>query len=446
MLQACLNGSRPTEEHPGVPRTPAELATEGRASVGAGARVLHLLAYDETGSETFAPEPCAAALHAVRAALSWNPDLIEHVVGDRATPAALGVHFAMGRTTRLGHRHANGNYGIPADNPFVGEEGVLPEIFAWGFRNPYRFSFDSKSGRLFAADVGQNAIEEVDIVRSGRNYGWRLKEGTFRFNPNGDEDGFVSANRPGRPARLTDPIAQYDHDEGVAAVGGFVYRGRNIPELKGQYVFGEFSPTFSNDGRLFHLPEGGRIKEFHLQNRDALGLSLLGFGQDAHKELYVLANSTATPFGNTGVVLKINPGNARLEADLNGFAEVDPETGQFGAGDLNGDGLARIHVRRAAREVCFKLAWSDITRPIAAHIHDGRVGVNGPVVVDLLGNADTVEHQNGRGRATGCAEDVPRQLLMSIAMHPRAFYVNVHTEAFPGGAIRGNLERTELGG
>jgi glucose/arabinose dehydrogenase len=393
-------------------------------------------------------------------ALNFGPDGKLYIaVGDGGTADDQGVgHSPQGngqdpsnplgdmlRISPRGSNSANGEYGIPSDNPFVDEEGMLPEIFALGFRNPFRFSFDSKSGRLYAADVGQNHIEEVDIVRSGRNYGWRLKEGTFRFNPNGDEDGFVTENSPGRPRRLTDPIAQYDHDEGVAAVGGFVYRGRSVPELKGHYVFGEFSRTFSNDGRLFHLPKSGRIKEFHLQNRGALGLSLLGFGQDARRELYVLANSTATPFGDTGVVLRIRPGNARLEADLNGFAEVDPETGQFGAGDLNGDGFARIHLRRAARRVCFRLAWSDITRPIAAHIHEGRVGVNGPVVVDLLGNADAVEHQNGRGRAMGCAEGVSRALLMRIAMHPRAFYVNVHTDAFPGGAIRGNLERNELG-
>lgn len=141
--------------------------------------------------------------------------------------------------------------------------------------------------------------------------------------------------------------------------------------------------------------------------------------------------------GTSGAVDK------ELEADLNGFAEVDPETGEFGAGDLNGDGLAEITLRPAARTVCFRLRWNDVVRPIAAHIHEGRVGQNGPIVVDLLGNADPFVHRVGRGRAEGCAEGVSRALIREIIEHRARFYVNVHNERFPGGAIRGNLEREE---
>jgi glucose/arabinose dehydrogenase len=215
------------------------------------------------------------------------------------------------RIDPLGTNSANGQYGIPADNPFVGGEGlpaIVEEIYAYGFRNPFRFSFDSLTGQLLTGDVGQNDIEEVDIVVAGGNYGWRIKEGTFLFDANGDENGFVIANSPGQPADLIDPIAQYDHDEGLAIIGGFVYRGSAIPFLRGKYVFGEFAQNFSNDGRLFFL-QGSTVREFRMVGPDALGLSLLGMGQDAAGELYVLANATGVPFGDTGVVLRIERGS-----------------------------------------------------------------------------------------------------------------------------------------
>src|SRR3712207_4202954 len=124
-----------------------------------------------------------------------------------------------------------------------------PRIFAFGFRNPFRASSDrfdlGGTGRIWTADVGQNDIEEVDArIVQGGNYGWRIKEGTFRFEPNGTQlfgfasDGFVFANTPGRPAGLIDPVAQYDHDEGVASIGGFVYRRSRPSRLCGPYVFG----------------------------------------------------------------------------------------------------------------------------------------------------------------------------------------------------------------
>jgi glucose/arabinose dehydrogenase len=218
----------------------------------------------------------------------------------------------LGKILRIdpqGNNSANGNYGIPADNPFVGQAGFVAEIFAYGFRNPFRFSFDAQpggTGQLLVGDVGQNDIEEVDVVVAGGNFGWRVKEGTFLFDPNGADPGFVTANSPNQPPELIDPIAQYDHDEGLAIIGGFVYRGSAIPSLRGRYVFGEFARTFSNDGRLFFL-QGSTVREFRLVGQDALGMSLLGMGQDANGELYALVNGTGTPFGDSGMVLKIAP-------------------------------------------------------------------------------------------------------------------------------------------
>ena len=207
-----------------------------------------------------------------------------------------------------------------------------PEIFAFGFRNPFRASSDrfdlGGTGLLWTADVGQNDIEEVDArIQQGGNYGWRVKEGTFQFNPNGTElkgfasDGFVFANTPGQPAGLIDPVAQYDHDEGVATIGGFVYRGARLPELRGTYVFGDYSDGFkSANGRVMYVderdaadPRDRTPKVFNLINGH-LNLFVLGFGEDMNGELYVLANKTGGPGEETGVVLRLVrecTGNAR---------------------------------------------------------------------------------------------------------------------------------------
>jgi len=196
-----------------------------------------------------------------------------------------------------GSNSGNGQYGVPPDNPFVGQPGFVDEIFAYGLRNPFRFSFDSGTGSLFIGDVGQNDIEEVDVGAAGGNYGWNDKEGSFFFDPNGAAKGFATDLAPGVPTGLIDPIAEYDHNEGSAVIGGFVYRGTRIPALAGRYVFGDFS------GRLFYLDGSGQIRE--LAMNVPFGRALLGFGQDANGELYALANGSGTPFGNTGEVLLV---------------------------------------------------------------------------------------------------------------------------------------------
>ena len=222
-------------------------------------------------------------------------------------------------------------YRVPADNPFVG--GVVPEIWAYGFRNPYRFSFDRRTGDLYVGDVGQNDIEEVDIVMRGANYGWNCKEGTAFFYINGSvpDDGFAdeSPNRPftrgdctsGRPP-LIDPIAQYDvHREGHSVIGGFVYHGDDVQALRGQYVFADFSLLFKfpfgphDYGRLFtmsahggHHEHGGghhrgglrRISELMVVPGGAISLAVLGMGEDAKGEIYVSGNISGLPFPDAG--------------------------------------------------------------------------------------------------------------------------------------------------
>jgi glucose/arabinose dehydrogenase len=186
----------------------------------------------------------------------------------------------------------------------VDQAGFVPEIWAYGFRYPFRFSFDTATGAMLVGDVGQNDIEEINVVTAGGNYGWRVKEGTFLFDPNGAQPGFVTEPSPGEPAGLIDPVAEYDHDEGVAVVGGFVYRGNALRWLRGRYVFGEFSGP-DETGRLLFMNASGRIREFPLRGQDSLGFNVDGFGQDADGELYVRGNTTGTPFGTTGVVLRL---------------------------------------------------------------------------------------------------------------------------------------------
>lgn len=215
----------------------------------------------------------------------------------------------LGKILRIdvgGNNSANHQYGIPADNPFVGGGG-LPEIYAYGLRNPFRFNFDRGTGDLLVADVGQNNLEEIDRVVKGGNFGWRVKEGTFLFDP---ATGKVTADSPGAPAGLIDPLAQYDHDEGIAIIGGFVYHGTAIPPLIGKYVFGDFSRGFgAPDGRLFYADlSTGLIQELVLGLNDRkLGLFVKGFGQDANGELYVLGSTALGPSGTTGVVLELVP-------------------------------------------------------------------------------------------------------------------------------------------
>ena len=217
---------------------------------------------------------------------------------------------------------ANGQYRIPSDNPFQGA-GQVPETYAYGFRNPYRFSFDrGGTGDLIVADVGQNTVEEINRVTRGGNYGWAVKEGTFLFNREtgpGGNAGTVGPNSPGLPLGLIGPISgplgtlQYDHGDGISITGGFVYRGTAIPELFGKYVFGDLAIRGGPrvDGRLFYADlEDGTIHEFLLpQFASGIlpnGLTVHGFGEDGNGELYALVTNTPAN-GTGGIVYMIAP-------------------------------------------------------------------------------------------------------------------------------------------
>ena len=226
---------------------------------------------------------------------------------------------------------ANGQYGVPAENPFVGVDG-LDAIYAYGFRNPFGWSFDSLTGELLVADVGQGDIEELDRVFRGGNYGWPVKEGSFYFDMNGDESGFVT-DQPVLPVppNLVDPIAEYDHDDGLSIVGGYVYRGTALPNLTGTYITGDFGTFGDPAGRLFYL-DRSQFKEFQIGLDDRpLGYWLKGFGQDQDGEVYVFASGNLGPSGTSGIVLKIVPADHNIRitdaSDQDGSLTVSWENG-----------------------------------------------------------------------------------------------------------------------
>jgi glucose/arabinose dehydrogenase len=233
-----------------------------------------------------------------------------HVPGGNAQ----SLQRIYGKLLRIdidGNDAVNGQYGIPADNPFI-DQNVPVEIYAYGLRNPYSYSFDALTGELYLADVGQNTIEEIDIITSGGNFGWNVKEGSFWFDSVTANLGKVVTG-PVRPVPpdLIDPIAEYGHADGSAVVGGYVYRGSQVPMLEGLYVFGDWGSFAAPSGRLFYLDPldpDHVIKDFIIGPADRpTAFWLRGFGQDANGELYAFGSTILGPSGDTGVMLKIVP-------------------------------------------------------------------------------------------------------------------------------------------
>lgn len=170
---------------------------------------------------------------------------------------------------------AGKTYGWPADNPFASGVGGRPEIWAWGVRNPWRFSFDRLLGTLWVGDVGQDAWEEIDVMAGPGNYGWNVMEGTHCYEPASGCD----------PSGTLLPVYEYPHSEGRSVTGGYVYRGARLPELYGRYVFGDYA-----NGRIWALSWDGEAVTQNVLLSDT-DLPISSFGEDAAGELYVVALS-----------------------------------------------------------------------------------------------------------------------------------------------------------
>jgi glucose/arabinose dehydrogenase len=229
--------------------------------------------------------------------LAFGPDGMLYVAlgdgGNGGDPHSNGQNLTtlLGSILRIDvdHQDDGKNYAIPKDNPFVGktifvgggkdnEVAVASEIYAYGFRNVWRLSFDRKTGSLWAADVGQGLWEEINIVQSGGNYGWNMREAQHWFRPDGND----------MQAGLIDPIWEYHHDIGKSITGGSVYRGSRVPELMGKYVYADYV-----SGLLWALDydaASGSVKG----NYSLTGKSqpIMSFGEDQSGEIYLM-----TPFG-----------------------------------------------------------------------------------------------------------------------------------------------------
>ncbi len=213
--------------------------------------------------------------------VSFGPDGYLYIaVGDGGAGGDPQDH-GQNRKTLLGSilridvdRPENGkNYGIPNDNPFVNtNEGLEEEIYAYGLRNPWRFSFDPETQQLWTGDVGQNMYEEVDIIEKGGNYGWNITEGFHCFEPRNNCD----------TAEVILPVWEYDHSQGdVSITGGFVYRGPTLSELTGKYIFADYA-----SGRIWALDVSNPANPVNTEIIDA-NFAISSFGVNAQNELFI---------------------------------------------------------------------------------------------------------------------------------------------------------------
>jgi glucose/arabinose dehydrogenase len=194
---------------------------------------------------------------------------------------AQNLHQLLGKILRIDVNQATKSrwYSIPKDNPCFTGLDCEPEIYALGLRNPWRFSFDRKTGILYCGDVGQNTYEEVDIITKGGNYGWRVREGLHPFR--GKEKPTTTP--------LIDPIIEYDHHTGLSITGGYVYRGKQFPELTGMYLYADYSK-----GRIWGLKYDGQKMTWHHELQVTVGqrtgqilVAPASFGEDIDGELYI---------------------------------------------------------------------------------------------------------------------------------------------------------------
>ena len=355
---------------------------------------------------------------------SSNDNNAGHTGGNATNPRPNGIlgngqdlRVIFGKILRidpLGSNGPGGQYGIPEDNPFVGQTQSLvstqavpvdysgpvrEEIWSYGMRNPWRFSFDKRAGgtnRLFCGDVGQGKVEEIDLIEGGGNYGWRYKEGSFIFDA-------AMATNGISPSAVINPVAQYEHPNlgsatlglpglGLSITGGYVYRGSAIPALSGKYVFADYGATSGNaTGRLMGLeetsPGSGSFtltQALPLVGGNPFGLRVQCMGEDESGELYLGTKVTAgvlelnggLPAGGiyklvsaaTSGSVTLTNNNTTLGKDTSLFSESDFSDGQ-GSHFFAGIAGSTSQIRRAL--VAFNVTSTSI--PLGSSVASARV-------------------------------------------------------------------------
>jgi glucose/arabinose dehydrogenase len=296
---------------------------------------------------TAAPDGQSAILDSEKVILEWDQPYFNHnggtlvfgpndgylyiTSGDggnahdrgRRPPEGNGQNLQtlLGKILRIDVNGGN-PYSIPRDNPFAGTENIRPEIYAYGLRNPWRISFDrGGSHELFAADVGQDGYEEVDIIVKGGNYGWNIREGMHCFDPKNPRQEPADCPKVGASGEpLIDPIMEYKNfknhprdpeAKGISITGGHVYRGKALPHWTGKYIFADWSAVMVKPaGVLFAgtRGQGGRWSwETVTPATTKTTFYITALGEDADGELYLLTNDSNGLSGNTGKVYKIVP-------------------------------------------------------------------------------------------------------------------------------------------
>ena len=213
--------------------------------------------------------------------LQFGPDgFLYLVMGDTGPQTdpnghAQNLQLLLGKLLRIDvdHETTGQPYAIPSDNPFRGQAGARPEIWAYGFRNPWRFSFDRLTGELWLADVGQDRVEEVDIIHRGENYGWNVYEAFEPFSNQYRKEGRT----------YTMPFFAYRRKYGNSVTGGYVYRGDENPSFYGAYIFGDY-----NSKRIFGIDQAKRRSASGAPNRRVLPQRLVSFGEDEAGHLYAV--------------------------------------------------------------------------------------------------------------------------------------------------------------
>ncbi len=247
--------------------------------------------------------------------------LLYLAVGD----GGQGVNTTMGQDTTkpygkilridpAGTNGPNGQYGIPPTNPFVTDPDVIDEIYAIGMRDPHRFSFDTQTGRMYLGHIGEHAIEAVYEVQAGDNFGWGIREGAFEFNPAVDRCNLYPLPENDAEFGFTYPVAAYDHDptpgwsctsdSGYAISGGFVYRGHQVDDLRGKYIFADLVQGrvfFTEASSMVRGAEPAEIKELSIYDTTGKRLGVqdlvgderadLRLGRDSAGELYLVAKA-----------------------------------------------------------------------------------------------------------------------------------------------------------